>query len=149
MSVLKGETMETVIDLLQEKNSYLEKFYSLNEDEIVKFIDGNFDGLDIFYHGRAAILEMIKSVDRRLEGSQVEVNEENEVAAEDKKIILNELAVKNDIVQRILAQDLQVLSLIENTKSTIIKELAKVRAVRKAVGTYSSRLDKIILDEEA
>ena len=51
-------------------------------------------------------------------------------------------------MQRILAQDLQVLSLIEKTKSSIIKELAKVRAVRKAVGGYPGRIGSTILDEE-
>ena len=77
--------METVIDLLQEKNGYLEKFYTLNEDGIIKFIEGDFDCLDDFYHGRAAILEMIKSVDKRLEFSHIHMTEHISVEDRDKK----------------------------------------------------------------
>jgi hypothetical protein len=53
------------------------------------------------------------------------------------------------LVTRILAQDLQVLSLIEQAKSNIIKELRSVQAGKKAVGAYKSPTQSNKLDEKA
>ena len=58
-----------LITLVYEKNHYLEKFYSLNERELVNFLAGNFENLEGFYQSREQILEMIRYVDMQIDKS--------------------------------------------------------------------------------
>ena len=47
--------METIINLLKDKNYHLEKFHELNATELINFVDGNFDNLEVFYQSRETI----------------------------------------------------------------------------------------------
>lgn len=141
--------MANILNLLQEKNEYLEKFYGVNTEEIARFADGDFENLEEFYRSRAAILDMIGSVDRRIEEFNLQSPAEESISDKEKKLILEELDFRNSIVHRILAQDLQALSFIENAKSEIIKELAKVRSVRKVMSSYKVGMKNVTIDEEA
>ena len=62
--------MDEVIELLTDKNQFLEKFYSLNETELISFSEGNFDNLERFYNSREAILEMVSKIDSLIEDTQ-------------------------------------------------------------------------------
>ena len=55
-----------VVDLLNQKNHYLEKFYALNESEISVMAQGEFENLNSFYQTREQILEVIQYIDRQL-----------------------------------------------------------------------------------
>ncbi|MCB0341319.1 MAG: hypothetical protein H6626_09505 [Pseudobdellovibrionaceae bacterium] len=140
--------MEQIIDLLEEKNRFLEKFYRLNESEILKFADGNFDGLELFYGERESILEIIGKLDGRIEESSSAPVDPKFVSNVAKKQILSNIDYKNEVVSRILEQDLQILSFIEQAKSNIIRELSQVRAAKKAIGSYKSGEVNRHLDEE-
>ena len=128
--------MERVIALLREKNFYLEKFYVLNENEMINFGDGNFESVESFYQARDKILDLIRCIDgliteentRPLEG--VTNDQRTEVEAI--------LQSKDEWVKSILAQDLQILQYIEREKSNIIRELRMTNQSRKAVGAYAS-----------
>lgn len=140
--------MQRVITLLNEKNHYLEKFYSLNESELVFIKSGNFDNLDSFYETRERILEMIRYLDSELGVSQQESNP-SDLSGDDRKTIVESLRVKTEYVNRILAQDLEVLACIESAKSDIIRELQEVKKVKKAVSKYKMPSFHSKLDEEA
>jgi hypothetical protein len=140
--------MLRIINLLQEKNHYLEKFYSLNENEIINFSQGNFDGLEVFYNTREKILEILKYIDGQLDQVQNSFEELSTIGTEDRRQIKEALAIKDEYVSRIIDQDLEVLTCIEAAKSNIIRELQDVRRVRKAVGGYKSPTFNKRLDEE-
>jgi hypothetical protein len=143
--------MLRIITLLNQKNHYLEKFYSLNEAEILNFSKGVFENLESFYQTREKILEMIKYLDSELDLAQRNTDEASAQALtlEERRSIKECLAVKDEYVNRILAQDLEILSCIENAKSMIIRELQDVRRSRKVVGSYKSKTFNRRLDEEA
>jgi hypothetical protein len=141
--------MLRIISLLQEKNHYLEKFYSLNETEIINFSHGNFDGLENFYNTRERILEILKYIDGQLEQAQNNIHEVSGAPTDERRQIKEALAIKDEYVSRIIDQDLEVLTCIEAAKSNIIRELQDVRRVRKAVGGYKSPTFTKRLDEEA
>lgn len=63
--------MTRIITLLNEKNHYLEKFYSLNERELKNFLDGHYDGLEPFYDSREKILEIIKYIDAQIDQERI------------------------------------------------------------------------------
>lgn len=127
-----------IITLLNQKNHYLEKFYTLNETEIINFSKGNFNNLDSFYHMRDKILEIIKYLDGEMEIAQ---NKMSGTATTDIKNQVKEaLAIKDEYVNRILAQDLEILTCIESAKSNIIRELQDLRKTKTVMGHYKSGL---------
>ncbi|RYZ80845.1 MAG: hypothetical protein EOP04_25125 [Proteobacteria bacterium] len=141
--------MLRIIDLLQEKNHYLEKFYSLNETELINFSSGNFDKLEHFYNTRERILEIVKYIDGQMDNIQNDLQIAAGTSPEDRLTIRKAMAVKDEYVTRIIDQDLEVLACIEAAKSNIIRELQDVRRVRKAVSGYKSPTFNNQLDEEA
>ena len=140
--------MNEVINLLIQKNQHLERFFKHNEAEILNFFEGNFDNLERFYQSREVILDMISCIDRMIDEAQVKMGVVTPLTAEDKKQVISTLDKKNDLVTQILSQDLQILSLIEQAKSGIIKELTQVKATKKAVGSYKSGTKEPQLDEK-
>jgi hypothetical protein len=141
--------MLRIISLLEEKNHYLEKFYALNEIETVNFSQGNFDGLETFYNTREKILEIMNYLDGHLEAAQESEDNMDQITADERRQIKESMAIKDQYVTRIIAQDLEVLACIEAAKSNIIRELQDVRKARKAVGGYKSPTFNKRLDEEA
>lgn len=138
--------MSRILTLINQKNHYLEKFYSANETEILNFVGGDFSNLESFYQNREKILEMIKYIDGQIEVASAEGSE---LTATERKEISEGLAIKDEYVNRILAQDLEILATIEDAKSSIIRELQDVRRTKKAVGSYRSKQFDNIIDEEA
>lgn len=138
--------MLRIVQLLQQKNHYLEKFYSLNETEILNFSQGNFDNLESFYNTREKILENLRYIDSQMDLQNQDLDK---IPAEEGRLVKQELAVKDEYVARIIDQDLEVLACIEAAKSNIIRELQDVRRARKAVGGYKSPSFNKRLDEEA
>lgn len=140
--------MDAIINLLKDKNYHLQKFLQLNETGLLNFTEGNFENLETFYQSRETILDLIRCIDRLVEASASETSH-GEVPANYKKEVLEYINTKNDLVTRILAQDLQILSVIEQAKSDIIKELRQVQSAKKAVGSYKSGDVSNKLDEKA
>jgi len=141
--------METIINLLKDKNYHLQKFHQLNEAELIHFAEGNFDNLEVFYQSRDTILDLIRCIDRLIEAAATAQGEDVPTSDLHKQEMIRCMNHKNDLVTRILAQDLQILSLIEQAKSAIIKELRQVQGARRAVGAYKSGEVQNKLDEKA
>ncbi|MCB0411258.1 MAG: hypothetical protein KDD22_01955, partial [Bdellovibrionales bacterium] len=70
------------------------------------------------------------------------------LTAEHRLAVIDLLREKNEIVTEILSQDLQILSLIEKEKSSIIRELAAVKTGRKVLQTYHSKESKSRMNEK-
>lgn len=141
--------MKRIITLLNEKNHYLEKFYALNEVELVNFVQGNFDNLEHFYQTRERILDILKYVDAQIEKVQEEVCRSGDLSEDNKQEMKQALSIKDEYVARIIEQDIQVLTCIEMAKNSIIKELQEVRRNRKAVGGYKLKTYQNRVDEKA
>lgn len=124
----------------------MEKFYSLNETETLNFTIGNFDNLDSFYQMRDKLLELVKYIDAEIDAASMQPEP---VTEQDRAQIREALAIKDEYVNRILAQDLEILSCIESAKSNIIRELQEIRKTKSAMGRYKSgTLPHRRLDEE-
>lgn len=141
--------MIRILTLLEQKNHYLEKFYALNEAELKNFIEGQFDGLEVFYDTREKILEMIKYIDFEIQKIEIDASKANPLQWDQmKKKILDSLRIKDQYVAKIIQQDIEVLSCIENTKNLIIRELQELRRGKKVVGAYKSPNFQQKLSEE-
>lgn len=140
--------MTRIITLLNEKNHYLEKFYALTETELTNFAQGQFENLEYFYQTRERILDVLKYVDAQIDKTHSEIEMMGIATEEYRQDIREALAIKDEYVERIIEQDLQVLACIESAKNSIIKELQDVRQSRKAVSGYKSNTFQKRLDEE-
>lgn len=137
--------MERVLELLNRKNHFLEKFLTLNEREKINFSLGNFDSLDFFYQQRESILEILTGIDTEL----IELSEDLMPSEEGSREASRLMAVKNEYVKQIVSQDLEIMGFIENEKTQIIRELQKIKVSKKAVRQYKSPSFRNIVDEEA
>jgi len=128
--------MERVIALLREKNHCLEKFYWLNEQELINFGGGNFESVEAFYQAREKILGQIQCLDGMLsdESARTSANVSDQLREEASALLQS----KDELVKSILAQDLQVIEYIEKEKSNIIRELRSTKHAQRAVGAYAN-----------
>ncbi len=140
--------MSQVLSLLEEKNKNLAKFYQMNEIEMTRIAAGNFDELENFYRNREGILDLIRTIDTLTEVASKETMDQD-IDDNQRVQVMDLLDQKNELVAQILEQDLRILSLIDQAKSNIIKELGQVRLARKAISGYQSGTTKTQLDEEA
>ncbi len=139
--------MKVIIELLNEKNEYLGKFFQLNETELKNFRNGNFENLDAFYKSRESLLEIIHYIDAQVEKKQNFIDDHLVEGSE--RAALRYAFVRKDYwVEEILKQDLEVLSCIDKEKSNIIKDLSEVRKNKKAVGGYKQKKFSQKLNEE-
>lgn len=131
--------MIRLIQFLNEKNHFLEKFYSLNEKQISLLESGQVDEVEKFYNQREDLLKILKYIDAEIYKAHTAHKDTNSVYTEEEKTeIRASLRTKETYVKRILDQDLIILSLIDETKSRIIKELQDVQKARKALAGYKS-----------
>jgi len=130
--------MKTV-QLLNEKNHFLEKFYSLNEKQLVQLSASKFENVEYFYNQREDILKIIKYIDAeltRVHNDEVAMN--LAISEQDQSAVKECLRIKDIYVNRIVEQDVQIISLIETLKNNIITELKTVRGARRAMAGYKS-----------
>ncbi len=131
--------MIRLIQFLNEKNHFLEKFYSLNESEITRLEAGKFDDLELFYNQREDLLKIIKYIDAQIhKAHMLHKDIVGQFSEEQKTEIRESLRTKEAYVRRILEQDLQVLGMIDDAKSMIIKELKGMQKTRRALTGYKS-----------
>lgn len=128
--------MERVIALLKEKNFYLEKFFAVNEHELINFGAGDFENVEAFYQARDKMLDLIRCIDGLIEEENARTV--TPVTNDQRKEAEALLKQKDDWVTAILAQDLQLLEYVEKEKSNIIRELKTTQAARRAVGAYAN-----------
>lgn len=139
--------MKRIVTLLNEKNHYLEKFFSINESHLAKFIKGQLDDLENFYNSREKILEIIRYIDSQIHTVQ-SAEDHLPLAVHIRESVKEALAIKDLYVAKILEQDLSILSCIESAKSEIIRELQDLRKFKKGVTGYKTPTFKQRVDEE-
>ena len=126
--------MSTVIELLKEKNFYLERFLEESKKERGRFKARKFENLDSLYKKREQILQNIGSIDKRIsaicsdEAEVLNAPNKNEIS-----VMLNKI---KENVSYIMQEDIEIISSIENEKSKIIKEISKTKEGRKVLNGY-------------
>ena len=114
--------MNRVIQLMGEKNHFLEKFMNLNEKQITRLEEGHFDQIEYFYNQREDLIKIIKYIDAETHKAQgLQIDGDLEMMDADRKVIKENLKTKDIYTAKIIDQDMQVLALIDRAKSRIIK----------------------------
>ena len=133
--------MIRLIQFLNEKNHFLEKFYSLNESQLTRLDAGLFDEIESFYNKREDLLKIIKYIDAEIQKAHGLHRDMSGIFDDaEKEHIRSALRTKEAYVQRILEQDLIILGLIDDAKSKIIRELKDVSKARRALSGYKAAI---------
>jgi len=130
--------MDILIDLLGRKNMFLEKFYTINEAELLNFESDDFKNLESFYNCRESLLNIINRMDNEIDNLSKD-RDEKKMPLELKQKIQNMLDRKDDWAKRIVDQDLKIISCIEDKKSGIINELNGLKTSQKLLNAYDSK----------
>ena len=138
--------MTSLLKLHEEKRHFLKKFNQINSQEILRFSQGDFDGLDYFYDSREKILHILQSLDQKI---LHESERTRSLTAEQKSALETSLNEIRYLTQSIVQQDMDILTLIEATKTTIIQELRSIQKNKKSVSSYKTKVDHRQIDEEA
>lgn len=137
--------MKRLLDLMDQKNHFLEKFYTVNETHLDQFLKNRFEQINEFYDTRENILEILKYIDNEIQTVSSKTTEESILDIQKLKVCLS---VKDTFVQKILEQDIDILSCIEAAKNSIINELKEVRNGKKVISAYKVPVFNEALGEE-
>lgn len=130
--------MEHVLRVIQERNSYLRKFYTINKAELFRLSEGDFTRLEFFYKNRENLLDMISHLEGTIDTKLKIIPVGQSISAATKTAVKEELDFKDQIISEILRQDVEILAIIEKTKNQIIRDLQSVAKTKQAVGSYHS-----------
>lgn len=139
--------MSQILDLLKEKNGYLEKFLGLNCEWINRLAQNDYGQVEGFRENRERILNIINRIDDLLYSLTFSLDPESFDFTE-KKEITTFLDRKDSLVKAILAQDLEIMQFIETAKGVVYDELKKVSKSKKTIGSYKSFKRNDNIDEE-
>ena len=135
MSSRQHEVSKSIIDLLEEKNRYLQCFVELNANELHRFSDGRFEHVESFYQTRERILDIIKCLDVMIQESVEGLNGDqvpDELCAE-VRALMNQ---KDVFAKEIIEQDKQILSRIEAERNKVLVEMGETQFSKKVVSSY-------------
>lgn len=137
--------MSKIVELLKQKNQYLEKFCSISEEELQKVKEEKFETLQSFYDVRETILDIVTYLDLQIIEEEESMNDpiEDEIRTD----VKTALESKDFLLKRILSVDLEILECIENEKTNIIKELQDVKKAKKVMKNYKSTIINNKLNE--
>jgi len=145
---MRGKGMQKILDLLKERNTCFEKFKAINNAELIRIKSGDFNNIDIFYRSRENILNMVSNFEELIEKRVTVASPEGEIPREMKIDLMKVLREKDNLIKYILAQDLEIMSLIEEAKTQIIYDLRTLTTGRKALNAYQHGTKVRTLDEE-
>lgn len=137
--------MRRLLELMDQKNHYLEKFYTINETYLEYFLKKRFEQINEFYDSRENILEILTYIDQEI---QLVSSTSTEESILDIQKLKNSLSVKETFVQKIIEQDIDILACIESEKNSIITELREVRTGKKVISAYKAPVFSETFTEE-
>lgn len=113
--------MDKVLILLIERNKYIQKLYEVNHKEINRIMANCFDHVEEFYKIRGHLLDIIQNLEEMLDEALKTTHLPATKRIRNK--IQNILEEKDKTVKKILQQDLEILSIIEQRKTQMIQKL--------------------------
>lgn len=140
--------MTHLLELYGEKKHFLGQFANLNARELTQFAEANFANIEVFYNKREDILEILQSLDEKIDTLQRSSYSKSMNHTERLMIQTTTEEIKK-LTSTIVKQDMDILSLIEAAKSAIIRELQSIKKTKKTVSLYKTKVDHHQFDEEA
>ena len=126
-----------VLTILRSKNNCLERFLALSLDFAKSMEANDLSGLAKFQENRENIIKALDLYDRKVSEVLV-VLSPGQRTPQLIQAVEAALAKKDELVHRILEEDLKIISGIEDAKNETLKELSATRKNKDLVGKFKS-----------
>lgn len=128
--------MEEVLQYLEMKNHYYEKFYSVTQKFLDQIAKNDWNNLDFFVDSRERILNIIRSFDAKISHAVERIKDRMETTDSDKALMSKMMGARRVIADKILELDLQLISAIDEYKSETIRELKKTVETQQQIDAF-------------
>lgn len=131
--------MEEVIQYLELKNKYYEKFYNVTLKFLQKPSDDKWGNIEFFVDNRERILNIIRSFDFKIAhyfDGRSPKDTNLEIYRERVKQLME---IRGQWVSKIVALDLELNSKIDDMKTETIRELKRVQETSQALDLFEDR----------
>lgn len=123
----------------QNKIDFLIEFTRINSKFIDEFADGSFEKIDLFYEQREKILKIIQFINKKIELK----------SGTNHKSYFEAIVEINRLVELITKQDFCILSLIDQKKAELLKDIQSLNKNKKTINSYKTKVDHRQFDEKA
>ncbi len=129
----------TLIQFLNEKNYFLEKFCQLNETQFKLLQQGHIEGLEYFYNQRESIIGIVRNIDSKITKC-LTAPDSQKLTGPEREAVKKAMAIKDEYVQLIMVQDLDIIAHIDSLKTDFFNELKATSTSKKVVNGYKSEI---------
>ncbi|NBT59966.1 hypothetical protein EBT16_14415, partial [bacterium] len=126
--------MEEVLQYLQLKNHYYEKFFSVTQKFLDQIARNDWTNLDFFVDSRERILNIIRSYDAKISSVVESTKHRSKPSTVDQTQVARMLDQRRTLADKILELDLQLISAIDEYKNETIRELKKTVETQQHMG---------------
>lgn len=128
--------MDEVLQYLEMKNHYYEKFFSVTEKFLEKISKNDWDQTEFFVDSRERILSIIKSFDVKIQRELQRINSNYQLTESERSLLEKISKEKKKAGDKILELDLRLISAIDDYKNETIKELQKTVKAQQHIGAF-------------
>lgn len=128
--------MEEVLQYLEMKNHYYEKFYTVTQRFLDHVARNDWKDLDFFVDSRERILNIIRSFDVKISKAMEEGQREPQATDVDKVLMNQMMEHRRKLADKILDLDLQLIAAIDDYKNETIRELKKTVDTQKSLELF-------------
>lgn len=118
---MQQKSIKAMIFLLEKKNSYLDEFKTLNEEEMARIQNEDFSNLESFYYDREILLNAMDRIDKQLKDHSLDQCADADQPSKQKIVLL--LRNKKNSLRTILDQDMKIHEQL-NLSFTVMEKIA-------------------------
>jgi|LakMenE01Jun11ns_1017448.scaffolds.fasta_scaffold9824672_1 ClpP class serine protease len=128
--------MEEVLQYLEMKNHYYEKFYSITQKFLDHIARNDWKDMEFFVDSRERILNIIRSFDAKI-SKAVETSQKKKSFSDEERSLMSKMMAKRKVLaDKIVDLDLQVIAAIDDYKNETIRELKKTVEVQQQMDSF-------------
>lgn len=128
--------MEEVLQYLEMKNHYYEKFYTVTKKFLDQIARNEWKDIDFFVDSRERILNIIRSFDAKISNVVEQSEKSIEMNSVDKTLMQRMMSQRREIADKILDLDLQLIAAIDDYKNETIRDLKKTVATQQHLEAF-------------
>lgn len=129
--------MQEVIEYLEMKNHYYEKFFTVTSKLVSLASQNQWKELEFFVDSRDRILAILRSFDHKIEAAMEKYEKNESLLAQYRDKVKALFAKRQAWADKILQQDLKLISVIDDFKTETIRELKDALSKQQGLDSFS------------
>lgn len=128
--------MEEILQYLEMKNHYYQKFYTVTQKFLDKVSRNEWEQTEFFVESRDRILSIIRSFDLKISRCISELEKNLDPTPVEKALLSKISEQKKSLGEKILEIDLRLITAIDDYKTETIKELQKTVKAQQQIDAF-------------